>query len=143
MRIGTDRVVEVFTKNRGEDEVRLGVVFLRAQHLLQVAPRGHAVAQPDADRRHQEAQSPRLRVSLEVRLRVGHRRAEARGRDAHLQEQREHLRLGHAAGRAGREVLLGAHEIAAAREGDALVEELPCLHVVHRVVIGGRPQRVT
>ena len=140
MRVGTDRVVEVFTKNRGEDKVRFGMVFLRAQHLLEVAARRHAVAKSDANRRHHEAQSPRLRMSLQVRLRVRHRRTKARGRDADLQQQGEHLRLGHAAGRAGREVLLGTNEIATPRECDALVEELPRLHVVHRVVIGGWAQ---
>ncbi len=81
-------------------------------------------------------------MPLEVRLRVRHRRTKARGRDANLQQQGEHLRLWHATGCTGSEVLLGPDEIAAARECDALVEELPRLHVVHRVVIGGRAQRV-
>ena len=142
MRIGTDRVVEVFTEHRREDEVGLGVVFLGAQHLLEVATRGEAVVETHPDGRHEEAQPPRLRVPLEVRLGVRHRGPEARRGHAHLQQQREHALFGHAAGGARREVLLGAHEVAAARERDALVEELPPLHVVHRVVVGGRPERV-
>ncbi len=140
MRVSADRVVEVFTEHGREDEVGLGVVFLRGEHGLEVAPRGSPVVEPDADGRDEETQPPRLRVPLEIRLGVRHRRAESRRCDAHLQQQREHAVFAHAAGDAGGEVLLGADEVAGAREGDALVEELLTLNVVHGVVVGRRAE---